>query len=157
MKTLLAISTLLFVATGCGTSENQQAERDQASAPMTIATTLATTTASNPISCNSAAQDFAYQFELSYIRDNPDLVSGMRDAGLALRISVQDANEIHHETIEPGIRVCQIFIRATIGNRSETYSGILCTNDSTFFWMGSDTQRKVVDEIEDCQIFIDTR
>ena len=161
MKTLLAISTLLFVAAGCGTSENQQAERAPATTP-TITTTILTTTTTTtttpprPISCRAAAEELTLQMDFDHIIDNPGSTTSVKS-------TVQSATEIHHETIEPGIRVCQIFVRRTasssnryVDDLSRTFSGILCTNASTWFWMGSDSQRKIVDEIEDCQILIDT-
>lgn len=94
--------------------------------------------------------------DFDHIIDNPGSTTSIKS-------TVQSATEIHHETIEPGIRVCQIFVRVTasssnryVDDQSRTFSGILCTNASTWFWMGSDSQRKIVDEIEDCQILIDT-
>lgn len=169
MKFIIGISVaaLLFVA-GCGgdsspeTFEAPPPQKPEIATTTTqvlsLASTTITTTTLPPIrSCIEVAEEFASQ---RYWEARMEAIE--QDSDTRYEFNVISASEINHPIVAEEVRACSVVIeivaesdnRYIDGDRNQA-TGIMCVNSETWQWMG-ELDRRIVEELEDCQILINT-
>ena len=148
VKLSIAIASIVLLLVAACSSNSDDFEAEPVSRPDP---TPSTTAAPEIQSCDEAAAELRLQLWLDSLDDDdPD----------TNYVYEETAREIVHDIVADGVRACSIQLEVTVesdnqfldGN-SDRITGMLCINAETWYWMG-ERERRIVEELEDCQILL---